>query len=383
MNKEEIKEIKSKEESLSDSFYSTNLISLSEENQETKVIEIEVLRCGTIHDHNLVITEKMLSDMEKNYEDDVYGVELQLNSGHNRDGEAHGWIKGLKKKGQSLYALVELTKIGIEKLEEKLYKYVSAEFRELQPHHKNGTMIKNVFIGLALTNVPAMKGQSPIMLSEQIIKLNEYNMQMFTLLLDALASREYVSEEDKGLLSAAFELLTDEEKAEAQEKYDSVLAMSSEEVEEEMKEEEVKMEEEEVKADVQLSEKEVEMIALAEKQQSEINELKEKLAITELSESFDKTMMLSESNTKGFSVESKDEVVGFMHSLAEAQREQFKSIIDKVQTVELGEIGSSKAKNMSQDKTEQIIELSEKLLEEGKAKDIGEAQDMAMRQLDK
>lgn len=385
MNTEEIK-VEAQEGNLSGSFYSTNLISLSEEARETKTIEVEVLRCGTIHDRGLVVTEKMLSDMEQNYKDDVYGVELQLNTGHNREGEAHGWIKGLNKKGQSLFALIELTKIGVEKLEEKLYKYVSAEFRESQPHHKNGEKIDNVFIGLALTNVPAMKGQSPIMLSEQINNLNEYNMQMFQLLLDGLSAREYVSEDDKGLLSAAFELLTDEEKAEAQEKYDAVLAMASEEMKEEMVEGEEKKEEvmaEEEKEEVKLTEKEVEMTSLVEKQQTELNELKEKLELTELSESFEKTMMLSESNTKGFSAESKDDVVGFMKTLSEEQKEQFQSIVANVQVVELGEIGSSKAKNVSKDKHDQIVELTEQLLSEGKAKDIAEAQDMAMAQLDK
>jgi len=98
------------------SFYSTNLFELSETGK--KVVKVEVLRVGKIYDHDIEITDQMLSDFVDNYKAGVYGVELQMNLGHQREGEAGGWIKDLTKEGSSLFAFVELTKLGEEKVEE-------------------------------------------------------------------------------------------------------------------------------------------------------------------------------------------------------------------------------------------------------------------------
>lgn len=140
----------------------------------------------------------------------------------------------------------------------------------------------------------------------------------------------------------------------------------------------------------EMSEK-VTMQALAERD-AQIAELKEKIETKELSELVDKEFMLSEKGGTGFFDDEKGEtrgkVLSFMKSLNEEQRATFKELLSEVRSVQTGTKGYSaepgrefKQNDAQMDKTKRVISLSEKLLKEGKAKDIREAQDMALREL--
>ena len=59
----------------------------------------------------------------------------------------------------------------MNEFDKKLFKFVSAELAYKYPHHETGKLVANVFIGLALTNTPALKGQEALALSEQLDKL--------------------------------------------------------------------------------------------------------------------------------------------------------------------------------------------------------------------
>lgn len=373
-------------------FFSTNVVALDE--LEDKTIDIEVLRVGTIRDRDLKITEKMLADMVDNHKKGVYGTELQMNIGHKREGEAGGWIKDLYLKGKSLMAKIEPTKLGIDKISNKLYKYVSAEFADRFPHHESGKIVDNVFIGLALTNVPALKGQSPIVLSEDI-KLNNYNdMSMFKQLLSEMKARAFVSKQDKEMLKKLSEELSEEEQkevepemAEVGEKPEEAPEEKPAEGEEEKKEEtpapEAKEGEEAPKTEELAEKLSTVTTELAEKD-ARIKQLEEDANRTKLSEQFEKTLMLSEEKATGFRGEAKDAVVEFMLSLeTDAQRESFTKLMSEISHVDLTVYGRTGAVNTSTDKQDQIAELSEKLLDEGKAKDITEAQKKATAQINK
>jgi len=114
----------------------------------------------------------------------------------------------------------------------------------------------------------------------------------------------------------------------------------------------------------------------------EKKELSEKLEDKELSENFKETLMLSESNKHGFEKGDEEAVVGFMKTLSEDQRKTFSDIVAKVKTVDLSTIGTgpgaARAVKFSSDA---VAELADKLLSEGKAKDITEAQKMATKEL--
>ena len=135
-----------------------------------KVVDIKKSTHGTFS-----ISTDDLKDIVKNFEANVYGLadeegrpQLPLNFSHEKQKIAAGWIKelSLSEDEQTLIAKVELTKIGRERAENKEYIYPSAElfFEYFDPESQKKT--KNVLTGVALTNIPFMKGLKAIQLSE-------------------------------------------------------------------------------------------------------------------------------------------------------------------------------------------------------------------------
>ncbi len=357
------------------------------EHGDGKVSDIEVLRVGIIQDRGLKITDQMLKDYVAHFDDNTYGTEIQVNLEHNRGSEAAGWIKGLyikrdlDAKGHKqvrLIAKVEWTELGIEKVSKNLFKFVSVELAPKYPHHESGKTVSNVFIGLALTNTPAMKGQAPISLSE--VNNNLTNKLMFKALLSEYKSRKFVSKADKALLTKLSEELPEEEKAEVAPEVAEVVAKPEEAPVEEPKAAETLAEEVTVEKFNELA--------------ASNQLLTEKLAKIELSEVADKLMVSDKKNT-GFLGASKAEVINFMLGLSDVQRTAFVALMGSVKHVDLKEIGGKAGKEKEPDGDEGLDEEEKaekyaekltakaaKILKDGKAKDIEEAQKMAKKDLE-
>lgn len=391
--------------------------------------DIEVLRVGKIFDRDLEITGAMLEDYVRNFKDNVYGVPLQVNLGHQREGEAAGWIEDLflSPTGESLMMRVNWTELGREKIMKKLYKFVSAELAPHFPRHTDGKLIDNVFIGAALTNTPAMKDQTPVGLTEELNSLFiKRNSNMFAKLLAEYSKRAYLSAEDKTLVKNLLSELSPEEQEKHKDEVGTIEAKPEEptESEEETEEEETaedttegeKTEEEKLAekknkkikikskkmSDCDPMAKSKEMMSetitrqeLAEKlseKDAKIQALQEKLETQELSEMVDKEIMLGEDGGNGFvEVDEKNhttrnKIVGFIKTLSEAQRSIFKELLKEVRSVETGTRGfSNNFGNFTQQDNrsfeDKVLSLSEKKFRDGTAKTMAEAQDLAYAEL--
>jgi len=319
------------------------------------VSEVEVLRIGTIHDRGFNITSKMLDDYVSNFEANVYGTDIQVNLEHNRGSEAAGWVTALYRKGTKLMATVEWTELGQNKISKKLFRFVSAELAPEFKHHADGKDFFNVFIGLALTNTPALKGQEALALSESLqTKFNQNDMGI---------EKKPVENTD-----VKTEVVEDEVKKED-------VAVKKEEVTETVKTEVVE--------DVKLSDAS-NMIALAEftKLQEEHKALKQEVETKSLNDLVDNSLMLSSSNKSGFVKEQRADVFEFVKALTEEQRAQFIKLSHEVRTVELGAIGSNQTpKPKVGTYQEKVVDRTEELLSANKGMGIEEAQNLAMAEL--
>lgn len=324
---------------------------------------VEALRVGIIQDRGLEITDKMLADYVANHEKDVYGTPLQVNIGHFREGEAAGWIKRLFIEGESLMMEVEWTELGIDKISKKLYKFVSSELAFDYPDSKTGDYVKNVFIGAALTNVPAMKNQVPIKLSEEERQKRQdliHHNAMFNKLITDLKARTKLSAADVSFARTMLSEVPEAEKQVATKEVDDLEAKQKEQAEADEK----------AAADAKKKEDE----ALAEKAKgqtvslAEHMALKEKVEKAELKEAVSKTLVLSTSVKTGFKDAELDEVVSFMHSLTSDQRAKFNSLMGKVVSVDLNVIGETTTANvnLSGDESEAIVALAQKKFDEAK-----------------
>lgn len=344
---------------------------------EDEQSEVEVLRVGTIQDRGLKITSQMLKDFVQNFKDKVYGTQLQVNLEHNRGGEAAGWITELLIKGKKLFAKVEWTELGSEKIEKKLFKFVSAEFTTEFPHHKTGDIMKNVFIGLALTNTPALKGQNALTLEEELNYLLKQK-NMFKTFLNLLKSKEFVSKEEKVALAKMLEEATGEVKEEVKEDVAAVDAKPEEAAAPEKKEEE----EEKVEEKKEESLTEQQMTESLKEKDLRIAKLEEAQARTDLSEIFLGEMTVSKEKAVGFTEKSKNNVIEFMLSLTPGQRVKFQELLTEIRSVELKELGSSKAEDANVSLQDKIVSRTKELLAENPKMHPGDAQKQASKELD-
>ena len=350
---------------------------------EGKVSDVEVLRVGNIYHGGIKVTSKMLDDYVQNFKDNVYGTDLQVNLTHNRGDEAAGWIQDLYRDGDKLIAKVEWTELGEEKITKKLFRYVSSELAPSIQHHLTGKSIANVFIGLGLTNTPAMKGQAALALSESLeLKFNQNKMTKQDIKLNEEVKAEETTEE-----------VVEEKETEVAEGEAGATEGDKESVEEEAKEEsteeageEVGESEEKPAEETKELEEKIDTVSLAEftKLQEEHVALKEKLETKELNETIEKELMLSDDRAIGFVKGQKEELLNFMRALTEEQRGQFVKLASGVRTVELGEKGSSKkmeAKNKSYE--DMVVEKAEELMKKDKKLSVEDAQKMAAKELKK
>lgn len=354
------------------------------DDQSVPVTTIEVLRIGTIQDRGLEITKKMLEDYVANFKANVYGTELQINFEHNRGGEAAGWIKDLFVDGESLMATVEWTSLGAQKISGKLYKFISSELAPEYPRFDTGKIVSNVFIGAGLTNAPALKGQLPISLTEKEKQdFIHKTRTMFKKLMEDLKARASLTEADTKFARSLLADVSEEEKAaaeaevaglESKQKADEAAAEAAKTAETEKAKTEAAALAEKNKSSVSLSEFE----ALKEANQK----LTDQVVLKELTEDVSKSLVLSNSVETGFLDEATAEVTKFMLSLSVEQRATFKSLVTKVKSVDFSTRGTSGGRAVvgSEDA---VIALAETLLKEGKAKNIDEAQKIAMEQVGK
>jgi len=403
----------------------SHIAMLADFENEHNISIIEVLKVGKVLDRAFQITSKMLNDYVKNFDEGVYGTEIQVNLGHNREGEAAGWIRSLFRVEDTLLAEVEWTPLGMEKIKTKQYRFTSSELSSVL-HHETGKTIENVLIGVGLTNIPAVKGLAAVSLSEEVQNLiNQTNMSKDQKLneeveetteeveeTEVVETEEETTEEvEEGTEEETTEEVEAElaevpdfikKKIEDKKKKESGSKGGKEEEKEEkemsledMKKQKKKLEEkiaamEKKKAmssDKKLSEN-LGMVALSEFQalQEKANNLEEQLKSKELSETLKTDFLLSEGSNSGyFAPSDKEDVKVFLSSLDSEQIEMFKSLLGKVKTVEFGVKGVSKTSTikLSGDLETDVVALSNSLLESGKAKDIFEAQEMANEQLNK
>jgi chemotaxis protein histidine kinase CheA len=354
------------------------------ENETTS--DVEVLRTGMLQDREWKIEMPMLKDYVKNFEDNVYGTEIQVNKEHLRGSEAMGWVNNLFIKGRKLIATVEWTELGTEAIQKKIFKFVSAELAVEYPHHKTGEKCKNVFIGMALTNTPALKNQTPLALSEELNNLFSKKNNMFEKFLSLLKDKKIVSKEEKILLKEYLEELPEEEKTpEVEKDVAEVEAKPEEEAKAEEKTEEEKKEEE--KKAEELKEKAKKAETLEEKlnvSNKELAELREKIERKELSEEVGNTFVLSADHTTGIAQDKAESVVNFMLSLSTEQKNDFKEIMSAVKTVDLSEVGSTRTEKVDGvDLEEKIVLRAEELMSKDKTLDAREAQKQATKELTK
>lgn len=142
------------------------------------------------------ITLETLQEMKRNFDRNTLKNDLMIDFNHECE-EAGAWIKSLDirqfESGEiALYADIEFTPKGRKAVEDKEYKYISADFTERFIDNETQTEFGALLFGAAFTNRPFIKGMDPALALSELTKKNKETFQM---------NLEQIKQENEKLLS--------------------------------------------------------------------------------------------------------------------------------------------------------------------------------------
>jgi phage I-like protein len=306
----------------------------------------EVAKTGRWNDWRYGIFEvksEQLEEMVSHFNEDLLEIKCALDLNHDPDGGALAWIAELKVEGGSLMARFEdWTEDGERKIRTGEYRYFSIEFGPFSKPSEDGKSTveyQNVLRGIAVTNRPVLKGMKGTFSETPEKGINQKPM---TLSEKLAAIREI-------LLGEESEVPTEDEKEEAKDEKAEKVEVKEEEAKE-LSEKAAKLAETEQK----LAEANAKAAALlAEKSEREIKEVVD-------------SMILSETNLKGFSSAKRGEVEAVVAKIGIENAKEVAKLLSDVVEVDTTEKGSSEAGETDEEKVDQTEAkaLCEKLMSE-------------------
>lgn len=136
---------------------------------EKKTTWVTLTRTGTFTDPRygtFDITRTMLQEMVANFDKGTYGQDIFLDVAHKPQDGAAAKILKLSVEGDRLRALVEWTPFGLEAVEKRGFRYLSAEYHENWKDNEAGNAHGCVLLGGGLVTRPCIKRLDPVQLSE-------------------------------------------------------------------------------------------------------------------------------------------------------------------------------------------------------------------------
>lgn len=143
---------------------------------------LQILRTGKFNHPffgKFEITEKKLNEMKSNFDANVVRTDLAMDFSHNSFAEAAGWFKGLdiRADGNQLWAEINWTKAGKEKVSDRQFRYTSSEFDPEFEDSETGQKSGMVLMGAALTNRPFIKSMAPTTQLSELTKGEQMTLE--------------------------------------------------------------------------------------------------------------------------------------------------------------------------------------------------------------
>lgn len=140
-------------------------IRLSEKAGADGTGKIQIFKAGTFYHYyygEFVLTTAIFAAMIENFEKKVYGIDSMIDYDHEMR-EAAAWIKRLylSEDNEELWAEVDWTPPGKECIDQKTFRYISADFNMNFVNNETLVEYGPVLFGAALTNRPFIKGMAP------------------------------------------------------------------------------------------------------------------------------------------------------------------------------------------------------------------------------
>lgn len=124
---------------------------------------------------SVVVSKDDLRKFKENFDTKKRRTEIAVDYSHMAHLEAAGWIKSieLREDDSELWIQVEWTKEAAQKIEDKQYRYLSADFSMKYIDEETGEVIGQVLHGAGLTNRPFIRGMKAILSETNGLELSE------------------------------------------------------------------------------------------------------------------------------------------------------------------------------------------------------------------
>ena len=344
-------------------------------NPGTSVFEILNTSLNTDGRGDFQFKKEQLERMALNFNSGELGQEIPLNINHDPEKRAIAWVKpesmyvaeSKNIPGEySLYAqLHRFTTNGEKEIGEGVFRYFSIEYRRKFDKFIDGVKktIKDVLVGLAVTNSPAIKGMSPTFSEEKDISISPKQMDLKTIIA-TFSAKEKLTKENKEIFSELISSFSEEEKEEVKTGIEEV--ENKPEPEQEKEPEGQDMSHKDPGAE-SFKEKFPEQFAEMQKMREEIAKKEGEIKVQKFSGMFEKDFMISNERKSGLLGKVKDGFVSFCSSLQEDQVKEFREILSNFSSIDSGEYGTSEGGQITEEeKQKRIHEYSLQLQKEGK-----------------
>lgn len=130
--------------------------------------EVQLMRTGKfMHPFfdDFEITEEMFQSFKKNFDSKVKKVDIAVDFSHMSHLEAAGWIRSveLREKNTQLWITVEWTEAARQKILDKEFRYMSADFNQNFVDNESGKKFGPTLNGAGLTNRPFIKDMEAVL----------------------------------------------------------------------------------------------------------------------------------------------------------------------------------------------------------------------------
>lgn len=208
-------------------FFNQITLDLKQQFDAWQSVDVQIMRLWT-WEHpeywTVKITQKVIDDVIRQFNDGVRWVDLVVDENHERDHKALWIFRELYQEWDWLFAKIELTKRGAEALTNWDYFYFSPEI-QFWPYkeEETGATIENLLIGGAFTNRPFFKKMEAVMANESsgqqkwtYLFLFRDSMNEFRKLLEAAKAKDKMLFSEKVALITKFNDLSEEEQKEVE-----------------------------------------------------------------------------------------------------------------------------------------------------------------------
>ena len=130
---------------------------------------VTITRTGTYHHPKygqFEISRNTLSEMVRNYQANTYGQDIAIDVAHMPENGSAGFVKDLRIENGKLRALVEWTPFGVDAIEDRGYRYLSADYTENYVDNEHQAAHGPLLFGAGLVTRPHIKHLDRVTLAE-------------------------------------------------------------------------------------------------------------------------------------------------------------------------------------------------------------------------